>query len=55
MQAKLAVATYSLPTNKDAPAPSGMPSGLTIYPVDWKFVADNRADWVKRWDRDMAM
>ena len=20
-----------------------------------KFVADNRADWVKRWDRDMAM
>jgi len=55
MQAKLAVATFSLPTNKDAAAPANMPSGLTIYPVDWKFVADNRADWVKRWDREMAM
>jgi putative spermidine/putrescine transport system substrate-binding protein len=32
-----------------------MPTGVTVHQVDWQFVADNRADWVKRWDRDMAM
>ena len=35
--------------------PAGMPTNATMLGVDWKFVADNRADWVKRWDRDMAM
>ena len=55
MQAKLSVATYSLPTNKDAPVPAGVPTNATILGIDWEFVADNRADWVKRWDRDMAM
>ena len=55
VQAKLAAATFSLPTNKDTPVPAGMPTGVTVHQVDWKFVADNRADWVKRWDRDMAM
>ena len=55
VQAKLSTATYSLPTNKDTPVPPGAPTGVTIHGIDWKFVADNRADWVKRWDRDMAM
>ena len=35
---------------------AGMPTERRrSHSVDWKFVADNRADWVKRWDRDMAM
>lgn len=55
VQAKLSAVTFSLPTNKDTPAPPGAPTGATIHGIDWKFVADNRADWVKRWDRDMAM
>jgi putative spermidine/putrescine transport system substrate-binding protein len=55
VQAKLSAATFSLPTNKDTPVPAGMPTGVTIHGVDWQFVAANRADWVKRWDRDMAM
>ena len=55
VQAKLSVVTFSLPTNKDTPVPPGAPTGVTIHGIDWKFVADNRADWVKRWDRDMAM
>jgi putative spermidine/putrescine transport system substrate-binding protein len=55
VQAKLSAATYSLPTNKDTPVPAGAPTNATIFGIDWKFVADNRADWVKRWDRDMAM
>ena len=55
VQAKLSAVTFSLPTNKDTPVPAGMPTGVTIHGVDWQFVAANRADWVKRWDRDMAM
>jgi len=55
VQAKLSAITFSLPTNKDTPVPAGMPTGATIHGVDWQFVAANRADWVKRWDRDMAM
>ncbi|TMJ25186.1 MAG: extracellular solute-binding protein [Alphaproteobacteria bacterium] len=55
VQARLAVATYSLPTNKDAPVPPGMPTNATVHPIDWAVVARDRADWVKRWDRDMAM
>lgn len=55
VQAKLSAVTFSLPTNKDTPVPPGAPTGATIHGIDWKFVADNRADWVKRWDRDMAM
>ena len=37
------------------PCRAGMPTNATIHGIDWEFVADNRADWVKRWDRDMAM
>jgi putative spermidine/putrescine transport system substrate-binding protein len=55
VQAKLSSVTFSLPTNKDTPVPAGMPTNATMFGVDWQFVADNRADWVKRWDRDMAM
>ena len=55
VQARLSAATYSLPTNKDTPVPAGAPTNATMFGIDWKFVADNRADWVKRWDRDMAM
>ena len=55
VQAKLSASTFSLPTNKDTPVPAGMPTNATIFTTDWKFVADNRADWVKRWDRDMAL
>ncbi|WP_395712447.1 ABC transporter substrate-binding protein [Reyranella sp.] len=55
VQAKLSAVTFSLPTNKDTPVPAGMPTGVTIHGVDWQFVAADRADWVKRWDRDMAM
>ncbi len=55
VQAKLAATTTSLPVQKDLPAPAGMPTGVTVHATDWKFVADNRAEWVKRWDREMAM
>jgi putative spermidine/putrescine transport system substrate-binding protein len=55
IQSKIAGPTFSLPTNTTVPAPSGMPSGVTVYGLDWAFVADNRNAWVQRWDREMAL
>ena len=37
------------PTRRPPGMPTSRPSRL-----DWAFVADNRPDWVKRWDREMA-
>ena len=48
MQAKLAAATFSLPTNKDAPAARRHADQRQgPFGLDWEFVADNRADWVE--------
>lgn len=55
VQSALAAKTNSLPTNKDAAIPPGMPTNATIHTVDWAFVAANRGEWVKRWDREMAL
>jgi putative spermidine/putrescine transport system substrate-binding protein len=32
-----------------------MPSNVTIHGLDWAYVADNRGEWVKRWDREMSL
>ncbi len=55
VQTKLAAVTSSLPTNKEAAVPAGMPTNATVHTVDWAFVAANRAGWVQRWDREMAL
>ena len=55
VQGKISAPTYALPTNKSVPPPAGMPTNATIHSIDWAYVADNRNDWVKRWDRDMAI
>jgi putative spermidine/putrescine transport system substrate-binding protein len=55
IQAKISAPTFALPTNKAVPPPAGMPTNATIHSIDWGYVADNRNDWVKRWDRDMAI
>jgi putative spermidine/putrescine transport system substrate-binding protein len=55
VQAKIAPPTFALPTNLDAPVPPGMPTGVTVHPIDWAFVAEHRAAWVQRWDREMAL
>jgi putative spermidine/putrescine transport system substrate-binding protein len=54
VQAKIAGPTFAMPTNTDAPVPPGMPTDAKIHTIDWAFVAENRAEWVKRWDREMA-
>jgi putative spermidine/putrescine transport system substrate-binding protein len=55
VQGTLAAKTNSLPTNKAAAIPPGMPTNATIHTIDWAFVAANREAWVKRWDRDMSL
>jgi putative spermidine/putrescine transport system substrate-binding protein len=32
-----------------------MPTNVTVHSVDWAYVAANRDEWVKRWDREMAI
>ncbi len=55
VQARIAPPTFALPTNVDAPVPPGMPTDAKVHPIDWAFVAENRSEWVKRWDREMAI
>jgi putative spermidine/putrescine transport system substrate-binding protein len=55
MQAKLQPETYAFPSNVDAPPPPGIPADTKVYGLDWQFVAKERGEWVKRWDRDMAI
>ncbi|MGU9981166.1 ABC transporter substrate-binding protein [Phreatobacter sp. HK31-P] len=55
IQVKIAPPTFALPTNVDVPPPPGMPTDVAIHTLDWAFVAENRNDWVKRWDREMSM
>jgi putative spermidine/putrescine transport system substrate-binding protein len=55
VQSKISAPTFALPTNKSVPPPAGMPTNATMHSIDWAYVAENRNDWVKRWDRDMAI
>ena len=55
LQSKLAAVTASLPTNSEAKVPAGMPTNAKMHSTDWANVAANRASWVQRWDREMAL
>lgn len=53
IQGLLVGPVFSLPTNRDVAPPAGMPQ-VELYGVDWAFVAQNRDEWIRRWDREMA-
>lgn len=55
IQSKIVGPTFALPTNVDVAPPPGMPTNAVIHGIDWAFVAENRAQWVQRWDREMAL
>lgn len=55
LQSKLAGPTFSLATNKAVPKPDGLGADVKIIQIDWANVAAQRNDWIKRWDRDMAI
>lgn len=54
-QSKLAGPTFSLATNKAVPKPEGLGADVKIHQIDWANVAKQRNDWIKRWDREMAI
>ncbi len=54
IQSQLTKATFSLSTNSKVAAPAGL-SSLVVHPVDWAAVAQNRAAWVARWDRELSL
>jgi putative spermidine/putrescine transport system substrate-binding protein len=55
MQAILAEATYSLPANTEVTGLDIAPQGVEIFGPDWAFVSKNRAEWIERFDRLMAI
>ena len=55
MQDKLQPETYAFPSNTDAKPPVGLAADVKVHNLDWAFVAKERGEWVKRWDREMAM
>ena len=55
MQDKLQPETYAFPSNTTAKPPLGIGGEVKVHNLDWAFVAKERGEWVKRWDREMAM
>jgi putative spermidine/putrescine transport system substrate-binding protein len=55
MQTRLMPETYAFPSNVDVKPPEGIGADVKTYGLDWQFVAKERAAWVQRWDREMAI
>jgi putative spermidine/putrescine transport system substrate-binding protein len=55
LQDKLQPETYAFPSNTSAKPPLGVGADVKVHNLDWEFVAKERGEWVKRWDREMAM
>ena len=55
MQDKLQPETFAFPSNASAKPPLGLAADVKVHNLDWAFVAKERGEWVKRWDREMAM
>ncbi len=55
LQDKLQSETFAFPSNAAAKPPVGLAADVKVFNLDWEFVAKERGEWVKRWDREMAM
>ena len=55
MQDKLQPETFAFPSNAAAKPPLGIAGDTKVHNLDWGFVAKERGEWVKRWDREMAI
>lgn len=53
-QAEAAELAFAIPTNTTAPLPKGLPK-VEVFVPDWAIVAASRGEWVKRWDKEMAV
>lgn len=55
MQAAIADFASSVPANTTVTAGAVVPEGVPIYAPDWSFVSANRAAWIDRFDKLMAL
>jgi putative spermidine/putrescine transport system substrate-binding protein len=55
MQSAIADFSSSVPANTTVTAGAIVPDGVPIYSPDWAFVASNRAAWIDRFDKLMAI
>ncbi|MCX8282063.1 extracellular solute-binding protein [Phyllobacterium sp. 0TCS1.6C] len=55
LQSILAESTYSLPANTEVKGVDIAPAGIEVFGPDWAFVSKNRANWIDRFDRMMAI
>lgn len=55
LQTILAKDTYSLPANTEVTGLNIAPEGVEVFGPDWAFVSKNRAQWIERFDRLMAI
>jgi putative spermidine/putrescine transport system substrate-binding protein len=55
VQAVLAKSTYSLPSNTEVKGLDIVPEGVPVFSPDWAFVSKNRASWIEKFDRLMAI
>ena len=55
LQDTLQPETFAFPSNTAAKPPLGLAADVKVHNLDWGFVAKERGEWVKRWDREMAI
>ncbi|OSP54571.1 extracellular solute-binding protein [Pseudoruegeria sp. SK021] len=55
MQTQIADFATSVPANTTVKAGAIVPDGVQIHAPDWAFVAENRAAWIDRFDKLMAV
>ena len=54
-QSVLAEKVFVLPTNAEATVPAALETPEELFLPDWSFVAENRNDWIERWNREMSV
>ena len=55
LQTAIADFALSVPANTTVTAGASIPEGVNLYAPDWAFVAANRAAWIDRFDKLMAL
>ena len=54
-QSILAEQVFVIPTNPKATIPADFKTPDELFLPDWSFVAENRNDWIERWNREMSV
>jgi putative spermidine/putrescine transport system substrate-binding protein len=55
LQGKIADFATALPANTTTQSSVSVPDGVPVFSPDWAFVSENRAEWIDRFDKLMAV